>query len=104
MAMINIATLIYAKMNTKQLMSNIQMLPCIGTPTNSNSRINITAAIVVINVSVGVSLPIRAVVIEPRAVLIHSSAVDYFSSEPMAKMVDNTVKMSIIIGRKLGRR
>ena len=65
---------------------------------------NIIVAIAVIDVNAGVSLPASAVVSEPCAVLIHSPAVEYFNSEPMAKMVDNTVKMSIIIGIKLGRR
>ena len=54
--------------------------------------------------AMGSSLPSRAAGTEPPASASHSRAVEFFSSVPMAKTVDMTVKISSIMGMKLGER
>lgn len=103
-AMIKIATLMYAKINKIQPDIRIQILPLSGTPITSKRSMNIMVENNIIAINIGINFPIIATLIEPCAEANHSPAVEYLSSEPMEKIVDNTVKIRIIIGIKLGDR
>ena len=58
----------------------------------------------VIDMNTGSSFPVIARNNDPSAVSIHSRAVEYRSSDPMANTVASTTNIIIIIGMKLGER
>ena len=78
--------------------------PFRGTFITSNSRKNINSAIKVIDMNTGSSFPVIARNSDPSAASIHSRAVEYLNSDPMANTVASTTNIIIIIGMKLGER
>jgi hypothetical protein len=79
-------------------------LPFSGTPTVLKIIRNITCEVRNMMTVMGSILPTSAAKIEPPAVSSHSLAVACLSSVPTAKIETMMVKISSIIGMKLGER
>ena len=79
-------------------------LPLSGTPTTLKMMTNMTSDSRNMMTVTGSILPKSAAPIESSADASHSRAVPFLNSVPMEKTVTMTMKISSIIGMKLGDR